>query len=195
MAMSATAAGRSRSLHILDVARRLLVEEGLDNFVMRRIAEMCAMKLGNLQYYFSTRDDLLEAIARAEIAQDVDVITDDALGFEAEQRLANGIKLLAERWVISEGSVYIPIGALALHNERFAKLWAEIYGQFYAALDALIGEIDKTADAAQLRRRTMLITSLVDGASIQAFATDQQLIKLDFSHDIQRLAIAIAKGA
>ncbi|QNE21041.1 TetR/AcrR family transcriptional regulator [Kribbella qitaiheensis] len=63
--------GEGRREAVLRVARDVLVKEGYDQFVLRRVAAAAEMKLGNLQYYFATRDDLLEAVIRAQFEPDL----------------------------------------------------------------------------------------------------------------------------
>ena len=60
--------GEHRRADILAVARRVLVGGGYDRFVLRESAGRVGVMLGNLQYYYATRDDLLEAVIRAEFA-------------------------------------------------------------------------------------------------------------------------------
>ena len=61
--------GELRRAEILAAARQLLVDDGYDRFVLREIANRVGVMLGNLQYYYPTRDDLLEAVVRAEFEQ------------------------------------------------------------------------------------------------------------------------------
>ena len=61
--------GEQRRQDILACARTLLVEDGYDGFVLREVAARVGVTLGNLQYYFATRDDLLEAVIRAEFGR------------------------------------------------------------------------------------------------------------------------------
>ena len=74
MAGGSTAKGSSTRARILAEARRALIVEGLDGLVMREVAAACGIKLGNLQYYFPTREVLLTEVIRSEARLDVDVI-------------------------------------------------------------------------------------------------------------------------
>ncbi len=184
----------SRSVEVLAVARRLLVEEGLDNFVMRRIAHLAGMKLGNLQYYFPTRDDLLEAILLSEFDNDLAALHASNPTGDPAPQLRKAVRFLLDRWLNGEGNVYASIGALSLHHERFERLWAEIYQQFYAVLGRLIEQIDPAASAQQIQLRATLITSLIDGATIQPYDPAAGRTKADIAREIERLAAKIAQG-
>ncbi len=61
-----TADEPSRADHIreriLEAARRVLVEEGNAGFSMRKVASAADMRLGHLQYYFSSKAELVRAL-------------------------------------------------------------------------------------------------------------------------------------
>jgi AcrR family transcriptional regulator len=53
-----------RKRQIIHAFRAVLIKEGYAAVSMRRVADECGMKLGNLQYYYPTRDELLDAFIR-----------------------------------------------------------------------------------------------------------------------------------
>jgi len=193
MADLQTTKGAKRRLVIVAVARDLLVDEGLDQFVLRRIAARVDMRLGNLQYYFATRDDLLEAIVRNEFSNDLAAMAQVA-NDDAAIELADVVDLLSARWLTNVGSVYLPIGLLALHEQRFAEVLADIYNEFYNVMAKLIRRVDPDTSPARARLRALLITSLLDGASLQTHATRNQRMANAMSLEVSGLAIAIAHG-
>jgi len=188
-----TTKGAKRRAVVVVTARNLLVDEGLDRFVLRRIADRTDMRLGNLQYYFATRDDLLEAIVRDEFSNDLEAMAQVA-NDNAATELTDVVALLSARWLTDLGSVYLPIGLLALHETRFASVLAEIYQDFYDVVAGLIRRIDPNASPAQARLRALLITSLLDGASLQTHANRNQRTVRAMSREVSRLAIAVAHG-
>ena len=68
--------GEARCAELIGIARDLLVEGGLDTFAMRTVAARAGMRLGNLQYYYATRDDLLEEVIRTEFERDLNTVRD-----------------------------------------------------------------------------------------------------------------------
>jgi AcrR family transcriptional regulator len=54
--------GKDRRNHILDVARDLLIDSGYHNFSLRKVAEKAGIRVGNLQYYFPAKSDLVKAM-------------------------------------------------------------------------------------------------------------------------------------
>jgi len=177
---------------IVAVAAGVLERDGLDRFVMRHIADLADMKLGNLQYYFPTRDDLLDAVVRSAFAEDLAVIYSAKI--EApDRRLARIVRTLSTRWSLHYGGAYLPIAVLALHNKRFQQTLSEIYATFHELMCDIVTEIDPQATRNTAQRRAFLMTSLLDGASLQPGRNDPA-ISDSLVDDLTRLTLAIAKG-
>ena len=66
--------GEVSRARILATAREILADSGLERFAMREIAKRADMGLGNLQYYFPTRDDLLEAVIEVEFEYNLETM-------------------------------------------------------------------------------------------------------------------------
>ncbi|WP_410793491.1 TetR/AcrR family transcriptional regulator [Kribbella sp. C-35] len=158
--------GRARRDAVLAAARELLVEDGFDQFVLRRVAARSEMTLGNLQYYFRSRDDLLEALIRAEFEHDLAAVhsATTADGLEAAARA------LVRNWTTGAGSIFGTMSLLAYHHERFSRLNREIYEAFYRELGVLLRTVSEGVPEAEVRMRARLITSLLDGVAMQIHA-------------------------
>jgi len=157
--------GELRRAEILAAARRLLVEDGYDCFAMRTIAGRVGVMLGNLQYYYATRDDLLEAVIRAEFEQNQHDVAAIASGARTPQaKLAAIARHLIEVWAREGGRIYVVLSLLALHQPRFRRLHHEIYDAFYAGLVPVLRELRPRATRAELIDLARLITTIIDGA-------------------------------
>jgi AcrR family transcriptional regulator len=197
MTPARSARGQATRASVLDAARAVLVAEGLERFVLREIAARSGITLGNLQYYFATRDDLLEAVIRAEFDRDLATFRRSIGGRSTPaDELADISRQLVANWCTGGGSVFAAMTLLAYHDERFARLNAEIYEAFYAELGDLIGRIDPRADAAQVTTRVLLVTSLLDGVAMQTHAAvrDEDAC-INLLADASALVGAIATGA
>jgi len=160
--------GQQRQQEILAAARRLLVEDGYDCFILREVAARVGVTLGNLQYYYATRDDLLEAVIRTEFARNQREIAELSAGARPPgEKLASVVRHLIHVWAREGGRVYVVMSLLAIHHPRFAALHREIYGAFYEGLLPVLGEMRPKLKAVELRRRARLVTALVDGALVQ----------------------------
>lgn len=160
--------GEHRRAEILAAARRLLVDEGYDRFVLRDIAARVGVMLGNLQYYYATRDDLLEALIRAEFAANQAEIAAIATGpGDADTRLAAITRHLIAVWARDGGRVYAVMSFLALHHDRFRALHREIYAAFYESLLPILRELRPRTSRAELLETARLVTTVIDGALVQ----------------------------
>jgi AcrR family transcriptional regulator len=155
---------------VLELARTVLVEEGLERFVLRDIAARCGMRVGNLQYYFATREDLLEEVIRAEFDRDLAVvrgIVGDADERPAAERLPSIAAGLLDNWCSGGSSVFTALSLLAFHHERFAQLAGHIYATLYAEIGVLLRSIDHSATDSEIATRATLITAVLDGVAMQ----------------------------
>ncbi|GIH74651.1 TetR/AcrR family transcriptional regulator [Planobispora longispora] len=160
----------SRCAEIIETARGLLLGEGLDAFAMRTVAASAGMRLGNLQYYFATRDDLLEAVIRAEITNDLTMVEGSLRAEDAVRDVPELARQLVENWSSGTGGVYLSLASLAYHSDRFRALNREVYESFYAAIGSLVRRIDPDAALPDVRIRAQLMTSLLDGTALQLHA-------------------------
>ncbi len=154
---------------ILAAARDLLLVRGYEALVMRDVAARCDMKLGNLQYYFKSREDLVYAVIDAEAKRDVLTINKALAEHEdAVQVLDNIIEELLGRWRRRDGgSIYIVLSLLQLHNDMFRELYKDIYANHYAALETVIKALVPNISKKECQMRTRLLTALLDGAAYQ----------------------------
>lgn len=184
---------RPRGPELVDLARTVLVEEGLDRFVLRDIAARAGMTVGNLQYYFPTRDDLLIAVIRAEFDRDLATVRGVVAGTDGS--LADVAHRLVHGWCDGGSSIFTALSLLAFHHERFRRLNREIYETFYAELGAVIRAADPDAADGEIADRARLVTALLDGVALQIHAAVTDVRTCD---ELLRRAttqvVAIARG-
>lgn len=150
------------------------------------------MALGNLQHYFSSRDDLIEAVVRVEFEGDLAVFHQG--GGDPLDELDQLIERLGARWSDGGSSVYEPLFLLALHDERFAALRSDVYDRFYSEMAVLVRRVDPAATMSECRFRAMLVTALIDGVAVQREPLVGRRLRRRALGEVQRLAAAIARG-
>jgi AcrR family transcriptional regulator len=160
----------SRCVELVEVARDLLVEGGLDVFAMRAVAVRAGMKLGNLQYYFASRDDLLEAVIRAEFAQDLVAFQEASAAVAGPASLPRLAHRLVANWSSSNGIAFVTLSTLAYHSDRFRSLNREIYESFYGELRSMIRRLAADVPGPEVALRARLMTSVLDGVALQIHA-------------------------
>ncbi|MEM7099643.1 MAG: TetR family transcriptional regulator [Pseudomonadota bacterium] len=173
--MSKTKKGNATRCRIVAAARKKLVRHGVEQFVMRDLADSLQMKLGNLQYYFNTREQLLLHLFRTEAARDLAVIGAHEKKNNAPEVVFRAIvKDLVVRWRGDGGVVFSTLGTLAQHNAMYRKLYRDIYRDFYAALTGPIRQLNPKLSDDEVLLRVRLVTALVDGSPMQIQVGDTQ---------------------
>ena len=163
-----TTKGQLTSDRIAAAARNKLVEDGFDALVMRELAEALQMKLGNLHYYYATKDDLVLSVLEAEAQIDLEAIAEGITQHnDAETAFRAIVGNLVARWRGQSGMLFLALNNLAAHNEMYRQLYNRIYLRFYDALEGLLKEMNPALTGEEISLRVRLITALIDGSSMQ----------------------------
>ena len=169
-----TAKGRSTRDRILDETMKVLRKHWYDGVSLREIAKRCGIKLGNLQYYFQTREALFYALIERQAEQDNHSIAQALAETEdAEKALELIICDLVRRWRGSDGVVYVVLQMLRGSTSQFADLYRSVYRRHYDSLEPLIERINPSLSSAERAFQSRLITSLIDGATMQIVSSSQ----------------------
>ncbi|QBF33385.1 TetR/AcrR family transcriptional regulator [Thalassococcus sp. S3] len=160
--------GEERREAIEAAARQMLLDQGYAGVSLRKIASQLGMSVGNLQYYFATKDDLVEAVILGETQKPIELLggvlwnPDDL-----EANVDHAVGSLMQYYASDAGRFYAIMEALALHDPRYAKIKADGYAYVFSQIEQLIAVMSPDLP---LRRRTGLaqvLVALIDGASLQ----------------------------
>ena len=194
LAMKRGEASRTR---ILETARDTLATQGLEGFVMREIAKRADMQLGNLQYYFPTRGDLLEAVIRAEFEHNLATIRSLSENATSLKDYIDQLSdLLLQEYTGIGGNIWPVLTLLHLHNRRFRQLSEEIYQRHFDTLVDAMRRFGVSGSTAALSEKARLITAIIDGAALQAHAGTHSRKKGNWQslcRKIGQTAVAIAE--
>lgn len=193
--MTRGAASRGR---IVEVAHQILAAEGLERFVLREIAKRAGMQLGNLQYYFATREDLLEAVIEVEFANNLaamHALEDQAR--DLKDYMKRLVQLMIREYTGLGGRIWPVLSLLHLHNRRFRDQSRAIYQEHFDTIVRALQRYGVAGRRSELVHKARLITALIDGASLQAHAGPHSRDSASWRALCRRtgeLAIAIAAG-
>ena len=167
--------GERKQRDILDVARPFLLSEGYPAFSLRDVAKRAGMSLGNLQYYFPSKDDLLVFIVQSEIDETLALIESvDWSEFPPEQTLKALIGAILYRLGGDGGQLYLLTAFLALHNDRFKKLQRDGFNVLIAASVEAARNLAPDLAEKDLKMAALIAVSLVDGAIVQIHARPEE---------------------
>ena len=165
------ARGRDGHAQILRAALDLLVEQGYRAMSMRRVAEACGMKLGNLTYYFPTKEDLVRELLDAVISSyeiEFDAIVHET-GVSAEDRLAEVCILILEDICTKKTTRIFPeLWALSNHDAFVLERVQEMYARARVALEETIGEINPALPADERAMLALFISGSMEGLTMFA---------------------------
>ncbi len=185
-----TTKGSSTREKIIHAARQKLIANGFDAFVMRELADEVGIKLGNLQYYFKTKELLVLEVLTLEAAKDVDFMTEGAKNLSAKEHFAAIVEELVSRWRGDSGVLFSMLSALALHNKTFRQLYRSIYTRFYKALEGPLTEINPNLSEQEVALKVRLVTALVDGSPMQVQVGKMEEYLKAVKAEAERIAIS-----
>jgi AcrR family transcriptional regulator len=161
--------GQQTSLAILLAAKALLIDQGYHNFSLRKVANRAKLTLGNLQYYFPTKDSLIKAMLDHTIQRYLDMykqIREEA-GSDPEEQftavIAFNFKDLNTRYT----TVFFPeVWSLANHEDHAAEFLDSMYGRYRTVLIDIMSLINPQLSATQLQRLAIFISASIEGHTI-----------------------------
>ncbi|WP_405715211.1 TetR family transcriptional regulator [Streptomyces xanthophaeus] len=166
-----TAKGSARRTALLDAAERTLVGGGHGALSLRAVAEAAGVRLGHLQYYFPTRDTLLEAVLDRLLRRSLDRLTEVAPGLAPDSTEAVALDRLIELLLAEQNDpelvrVFVELWALAARDEAVAAAVRTFYGHY---ADLVTGQIRlhlPHLSAGEHRSRAEVFIALLEGSAL-----------------------------
>jgi AcrR family transcriptional regulator len=151
---------------ILQQTEALLIREGGAALSMRKVADACAMSLGNLQYHYATREALLEALLASFIANYVALVRDRPfqptgdLQRDLSGILSSGLELL-DRTEASR--VFKELWAAAQQSDSLAAEMTAYYRELARFYAQTLRSLDQTAGDENINRAVSVLMPLLEG--------------------------------
>lgn len=165
------ARGREGHEQILRAALNLLVEHGYRAMSMRRVAAACDMKLGNLTYYFATKEDLVRELLDAIISSyeiEFDAIVHEG-GSSPEDRLTEICVLILEDIGTKKTTRVFPeLWALSNHDQFVLGRVQELYARARVVLNNIIAEINPVLPEDERETLALFISASMEGLTVFA---------------------------
>lgn len=167
-ARGASRKGQERSEAILDAAEGLLVEAGHAALTLRGVAQRAGIRLGNLQYYFTTREELVRALL-ARVLERATARVEARMGTAGApaEALDEAVETLLEeqRDPTSYRLVY-DLWALAAREPAIAVELQAFYARYTDAVAELLRKVAPELSRAEARARGELLVALLEGLSL-----------------------------
>jgi AcrR family transcriptional regulator len=165
------ARGQEGFAQILHAALAILIEHGSQALTLRRIAEECGLKAGNLGYYFESKQDLLRELLNAIVCayeEAFDRILHEE-GSSAEDRLEKLVILYLEDITTKKTTRVFPeLWAMSNHDPFVHARVDELYQRVRVALNRLIEELNPLLPADERETLALFISASMEGMTIFA---------------------------
>ena len=169
--------GLVRTEAILDAAAEVLIDQGYKKMSLRQIALAAGITVGNLNYYYRTKEALLKDLLENILAgylEEIDRIV-EVSGDLPEDRFVAVIGYLIEDLNTHRTTRFFPeLWALANHDEYAADLMEDMYIAERRAIDNLIRAINPRLDVQKTSQLSLFISCSIEGMTMFVGAGKQQ---------------------
>lgn len=161
--------GKARVSDILVAATNILVNRGLANLTTRSVADDVGISVGNLAYYFPSKDALLRAIIEHVING-----YDEELQKEFESFPDNPIDRFKAflRYLVDDARkpevqrFFYQLWGIATVNAQVAEARTDMYRHFSSQLLALLQDIDPSMDSQEMKDTAFGIMTCIEGLHV-----------------------------
>jgi AcrR family transcriptional regulator len=175
-----SAKGHARVRDILIAARTVLIEKDYAHFSLRNIAASAGIHLANLQYYFSTREMLIEALLD-HVVQHYDESIQARLAplpdMPYPRFLAMVDYFLEDMRDAQTRRFFIQLYALfeSCDASGDATLLNRFAAPYIRRLASCIAELNPDLSPGERRQRAAMIGAMIDGMMVMLLEADTQL--------------------
>jgi AcrR family transcriptional regulator len=161
--------GSERIRIILEEAKNTLVDEGFSGLSFRTIAKRAGITVGNVTYYFPTKDDLLVELAGYIF---------DRWEVRFRRSLPSGLTdkteifLYSIRYMIDENKrqksnrLLLEMWAMSNHSTAVMKMLDTFYCKMRAWVEEMLADIAPAQSLQKRRLHAALITSQIEGLMV-----------------------------
>lgn len=163
------ARGQEGQEQILRAALAILIDEGFRAISFRRIAARCGMKVGNVTYYFPSKEDLVRALLDAVIVPYEVTFTEimHEPGATPEQRLAKVCMLILEDIGTKKTTRFFPeLWALSNHDPVVFERMHELYQRARVVLNEIIAEVNPALPAEERETLALFMSASMEGLTV-----------------------------
>jgi AcrR family transcriptional regulator len=169
--------GQARIEAILEAAAEVLISQGYKKLTLRQIALRAGITVGNLTYYYSSKEallkDLLDNILHTYL-DEMDRIA-EASGDSPEDRFVAIVEYLIEDLHTQRTTRFFPeLWALANHDDYAAELMENMYSDERQALAELIHAINPDLDERQTNHLALFVSASIEGMTMFVGAGKKQ---------------------
>lgn len=159
--------GEQRIKLILEAADQLLIDSGYHNFSMRKVATKAGVSVGNLQYYFPSKDKLLEALLDKVIQNYLNTFEKFKVQYAPKEQFIKIIKSVIKDLSSKHATVFFPeLWSMANHEKHISNIMDSMYGKYRSLVASIIRDINPNLSQCQAQRLSIFMTASLEGHTI-----------------------------
>ena len=161
--------GITRLISILDAAREVLMAAGYGGFTMRKVASRAGITIGNLNYYYRAKEDLLRDLLEYVINDYLEEFERrrEIAGQSPEKQLLAVLKFWIDDLNTPETTSFFPeLWALGNHDPYIAELIDDLYSKARLPLNELIPQINPTLTRKEAERMALYMCAAMEGLTV-----------------------------
>ncbi|WP_051279215.1 TetR/AcrR family transcriptional regulator [Hellea balneolensis] len=158
--------GKNGYEHILFATLNILIEEGYNSISFRNIAKACDMNVGNVNYYFSSKQELIRQLLEAIIGHYEDEFDKslDQDGIAAEDRLRAYITIVLEDIKTKKTTRLFPeLWVLANQDSFVADRVEALYRRARTYLNKIILDLNPDLPAKERETLALFLSASMEG--------------------------------
>ncbi len=152
---------------ILKAARSVFIENGHAGLTLRKVAKAAGLAVGNVNYYFASKRDLLAAMLREELA---DYVEEHVRQFEAGRDQPLEILLNVVTFYVANARkshrFYYQLWGYAGSDAEVKALIRDLYRPIGRFIYYLVREANPGLDDRRIRQAVLQLFSLEEGAKL-----------------------------
>ncbi len=161
--------GQATAASILDVAKTIVIKDGMAQLTMRRIARELDMSPGNLSYYYASKSDLLEDLCTAVLAPYLEEF-ERLRRLEAESpaaQLRAVLEFVFDDLSNRDTTHFFPeLWVLALHDDWAQIQMETIYSTYRSVLIEIISAMRPDLAARIIEDLALTISASIEGHTV-----------------------------
>lgn len=156
---------------IVRAAERVLAEQGHAALSLRRVAEECGLKVGNLSYYFPAKHDLIKAVLESIIegyrdsAEQIEALTQT----DPEKALKTYLlRWMRDNEVVRTSRIYVEVWAMANNDPHVREAMDRFYDNGRRRIGRMIAKLNPALPEDEIAALALHVISTMEGLMVFA---------------------------
>jgi AcrR family transcriptional regulator len=159
--------GEHRKQAILDAALNILIDNGYHNFSLRRVASRAGISVGNLQYYFPSKQSLITALLDDIITPYLQEFEGMRAGADPDEQFEKILRLVFTDLQDQRTTIVFPeLWSLANHEAGVSGQLDHMYERYRSVMAEIIYDMNPSLGKSKAAKLAVFFSATVEGHTI-----------------------------